>query len=315
MPEQFSHDILASMVLAHVHADPTVLSFTPADGGYFNATYIVEGAARPLIIRIAPADDAGFVFYECGMMAQEPGIHAIVRERTSVPVAEILAYDTGRRFADRDFLLMERLPGVPLPHFHPTQAQRNHVLEQLGGYLREIHEITSDSCGYLGEHNCMEPQTNWADAFRIMWGKMIDDIVAAGYYDPDEEKLARSLLDRHMSHFERPVTFRLLHMDIWDPNILVNDQGDITGILDFDRALWGDKGIEFAVLDYCGISEPAFWRGYGIVGDTSPSAQIRRAFYLLYEVQKYIVIYHHRNREPERAERYKQQSLAMLRQL
>lgn len=41
-------------------------------------------------------------------------------------------------------------------------------------------------------------------------------------------------------------------------NILIDNQGSVTGIVDFDRALWGDVEIEFAVLDYCGISEPAF---------------------------------------------------------
>ncbi|OUL36382.1 hypothetical protein BV372_08175 [Nostoc sp. T09] len=55
----------------------------------------------------------------------------------------------------------------------------------------------------------------------------------------------------------------MLHMDVWFQNILVDSAGNVTGLVDFDRALWGDPEIEFAVLDYCGISEPAFWRGYG----------------------------------------------------
>jgi fructosamine-3-kinase len=97
----------------------------------------------------------------------------------------------------------------------------------------------------------------------------------------------------------------LLHMDIWGPNILVGPRGDVTGIIDWDRALWGDPEIEFAVLDYCGVSQPAFWEGYGAARDTSPEAALRHVFYLLYELQKYIVIYHGRNKEPESALRYK----------
>jgi len=53
----------------------------------------------------------------------------------------------------------------------------------------------------------------------------------------------------------------LLHLDAWAQNILVDEAGNVTGLVDLDRALWGDPGIEFAVLDYCGISEPVFWRG------------------------------------------------------
>jgi len=104
-------------------------------------------------------------------------------------------------------------------------------------------------------------------------------------------------------------------MDIWSQNILIDEEANVTGIVDFDRALWGDKEIEFAVLDYCGISEPAFWRGYGTERDLSPEAQLRRLFYLAYEVQKYIPIHHWRKRSPESAWRYKQNSMAIIRRI
>lgn len=344
MAERFADDVLAKMVRAHADVSSS-LRFEPVPTGHFNTTYFVEGADRPLVLRIAPPDDAGFVFYERGMMAQEPTIHALVRQRTEVPVAEIIAYDTSRRFVDRDFLLMERLPGIPLSQCRCTQTQLESILEQTGHYLRQIHEITSDRYGYLGEHQCMRPQPDWVSAFRIMWGKLVDDVVRAGYYDREQESWAKNLLERHIGHFDRPVASRLLHMDIWGQNILVSARPEVsgfalrraqsspetpcvTGLVDFDRALWGDVEIEFAVLDYCGISEPAFWRGYvrsmsdsgathnaPFERDTSFSARIRRAFYLLYEIQKYVVIYHYRSREFARAERYKQQSLAMMKGL
>jgi len=312
MAESFPEAVLAHLVLAHVDADPSLLRFDRVPTGHFNTTYVVEGAPRPLILRIAPPDDAGFLFYERRMMAQEPEIHALVRERTSVPVAEILAYDTSRNHIDRDYLVMERLPGIPLTHFSAGPREIERILEQTGRYLREIHQITSDRYGYLGPHRCMEPQADWASAFKVMWNKMTDDIVRAGYYDEAEESYVRGLLDSHYALFDRPVTSRLLHMDVWSQNILVDERADVTGIIDFDRALWGDEEIEFAVLDYCGISEPAFWRGYGRERDISPDAQLRRIFYLAYEVQKYIVIRHYRHRDSLSALRYKQQSLALL---
>jgi len=315
MPEDFPIDVLTGLVTRHTDADPSRLRFERVPTGHFNTTYVVEGAARPLVLRIAPPNDAGFVFYERGMMAQEPEIHALVRERTSAPVAEIIACDTSRAQIDRDFLLMEHLPGMALTHFSASPAELDRILDQTGRYLREIHQITAESYGYLGAHRCMEPQGDWAAAFRIMWNRMMDDIAGAGYYDSAEESFVRSLFDKHRAAFDRPITSRLLHMDIWSQNILVNDHADVTGILDFDRALWGDKEIEFAVLDYCGISEPAFWRGYGIERDTSPPARVRRVFYLAYEVQKYIVIRHYRHSDASSAQRYKRQSLDLLRQL
>jgi hypothetical protein len=89
----------------------------------------------------------------------------------------------------------------------------------------------------------------------------------------------------------------------------------VSGLVDFDRALWGDVEIEFAVLDYCGVSEPAFWEGYGAERDESPAAMIRRQFYLLYEMQKYMPIRIWRRNDPMGAERYKRQSLLLAMQL
>lgn len=311
MAERFETGVLAAAIGSHVDADPSRLEFELSSTGKFNTTYFVEGAGRPLVLRIAPPDDDGFIFYEKRMMAQEPGIHKIIRERTDAPVAEIVAHDTSRAHIDRDFLVMERLPGTALSEACISQRQFDEILRQTGRFLREIHDITAEKYGYLGEHRCMEVQDDWASAFSVMWNSMADDIVSCGFYDADAESFVRDILDRNISHFDRPVTSRLLHMDVWAQNILV-DGGDVTGLIDFDRALWGDREIEFAVLDYCGVSEPAFWEGYGKERDTSLSAQVRRVFYLAYEVQKYIVIRSLRGKDPATAERYKRQSLSLL---
>ena len=89
----------------------------------------------------------------------------------------------------------------------------------------------------------------------------------------------RRLLDRHAEVFDRPVPASLLHMDVWAENILADERGRLTGLIDWDRACWGDPEIEFAVLDYCGISEPPFWEGYGAV--TGPLARGRDPPHLL----------------------------------
>ena len=125
----------------------------------------------------------------------------------------------------------------------------------------------------------------------------------------------RDLLETYLDYFDRPVRPSLLHMDVWSQNILIDEVGNVTGLVDFDRALWGDVEIEFAVLDYCGISEPPFWEGYGSIRDESPAAMIRRQFYLLYEVQKYMPIRVWRRNNPTDAARYKQHSFLLASQL
>ena len=58
----------------------------------------------------------------------------------------------------------------------------------MGGHLRQLHELTAPAClgvqayGYLGAHHPMEPQRTWGSAFRLMWNKLLDDVVASGCY-------------------------------------------------------------------------------------------------------------------------------------
>jgi len=282
---------------------------TPA--GRFNDSFFVAGDGLDVVVRVAPPDGTGLIFYERNMMAQEPEVHAVVRERTRVPVARILAHDTGRRVLDRDFLVMERLPGRPLSAVPLGAAFPDRVFRRVGEWLAEVHGITAGAYGYLGAHRPMPPAATWVEAFRSMWSRLLDDIEACSGYRAPEARRMRDRLDRHLSLFDRPVPASLLHMDVWHQNILVDERGEATGLLDWDRALWGDPEIEFAVLDYCGVSVPAFWEGYGRPRDTSPEARLRNLFYLLYEVQKYIVIERARRRNPSAADAYRRRSLAL----
>jgi aminoglycoside phosphotransferase (APT) family kinase protein len=315
MSERFETELLVQLVAAHLPVEPQQLTLEAIRTGKHNTSYFVYGAERDLVLRISPPDDAGFLFYEQRMMAQEPQLHHLLRAQTSVPIAEILAHDDSRGLLDRDYLLMERLPGHPLTEARLTGSLMDGVLEQVGTYLAQMHNLVADRYGYLGAHRPMAPQASWAEAFTVMWNKMMDDLVASGGYTAEEADAFRRLLDVYRPHFDRKVPASLLHMDVWSQNILVDDSGRVTGLVDLDRALWGDPEIEFAVLDYCGISEPAFWRGYGHSRDDSFPAQIRVRFYLLYEVQKYIPIRIWRRNDPGEALQYKRHAFALAQPL
>lgn len=288
------------------------VAFTPIPTGKFNTSFFVRLGDERLVLRVAPPRDAVFLFYERDMMRQEPPLHALLLRKTAVPVPRILAFDDSHDLLDRDFLLMERLPGTPLSDGPPVDTDR--VLHEVGRCLAQVHALTADRYGYLGEHRPMDPCATWAEAFRVMWHKLIDDVAATGHYTLPEARALRDLLDSRLPLFDRPVPASLLHMDVWSQNLLVDSDGRLTGLIDWDRALWGDPEIEFAVLDYCGISRPAFWRGYGRPRDASAEADVRRVFYFLYELQKYIVIRHGRSRDPAAARAYKREVFQVVAQ-
>ncbi len=294
------------------------LEACPFGAGKFSDVFEVTDRdnGQRYVLRVAPEDSLLQLFYEYRMMRQEPRIHERLRKTTHVPVPEILGHDFTREHIQRDYLVMPRLPGVPLSEAQLSGAAGARVHREWAGYVRQIHDVHDETerFGYLGEHHCMEPEQTWRAAFRTMYHKLLDDIVACGVYDAGTADMARELLEGHLGVFEACITSHLCHGDLWVTNVLVAEDGEVTGVLDFDRACWGDLEWDLAIAEYCGVTNSAFWEGYGRVVDThSGDAAVRRQFYLLYEHQKYIVIsISARRNDPGRARRYAEESLQMM---
>jgi aminoglycoside phosphotransferase (APT) family kinase protein len=294
------------------HLGRSHLEIQPIPTGRFNSCYYLSGEPGEFVLRIAPPREAGFLFYERRMMMQEPEIHELVRQGTSVPVPEVVAFDRSHRIIRRDFLILRRLGGRAASDQALPRQALGELHRQVGRALAQVHRIVRPRYGYLGAHRPMKPQESWRAAFEVMWNKLLDDLERCGGYTREEAALARRALERNLSAFGYSAPASLLHMDVWAQNILCDEEGRLTGLVDFDRALWGDPEIEFAVLDYCGISTPAFWEGYGRERPEGPEARLRWAFYYLYEVQKYVVIERLRRKNPERADGYKRQAFTLL---
>ena len=159
MAESFDAETLVGLVLAHVDVDPASLRFTPIRTGKHNTSYWVDSERGRFVLRIAPPDDAGFLFYERQMMRQEPELHALIRAQTTIPVAKVVGHDFSRTRIARDYLLMTALPGTPLSDFSgPAGAQFQRALRQVGEYLCQLHTLTAaehleeEAHGYLGAH-------------------------------------------------------------------------------------------------------------------------------------------------------------------
>lgn len=278
--------------------------------GKFNSSFFIYLNEKEYVLRIAPRPGTPMVFYEEGMMAQEPEIHALVRKETGIPVPEIVFYDSDHDIIESDVLLMERLPGLPASEAaFLTDPLWESILFQIGEFLRELHAIHGEHFGYCGAHGPMQPQPTWSKAFELMWKKMITQIVDMGAYSRDQGKQLESSFYEHQGVFDHVSEASLLHMDVWAQNILVDREGRVTALLDWDRALWGDPEIEFAVLDYCGISSNSYWQGYRQVPPDTMEAGIRHAFYMLYEIQKYIIIQGLRRKNRLQAEKYRDYAL------
>jgi aminoglycoside phosphotransferase (APT) family kinase protein len=285
--------------------------------GRFSETFLLSRNGEENILRIAPPDDMLQLFYEYRMMRQEPELHRIIAEKSEIPIPRILAQDFSRSRVDRDYLIMNRVTGTPLSERSLDVAARRTVQHSWGAYIRQLHAIYAEPerFGYLGAHRPMEVQSSWPQAFAEMYRLELEDIRRCGVYGAKDYRYAMDLLEKNRTAFENCERASLCHGDIWVTNLMVDSEGTVQALIDFDRACWGDPEWDLAIADYCGVTDDAFFEGYG--GDPrsdNGAAAIRRLFYLLYEHQKYIVIsVSGRRNDPVGARRYADQSLDLMR--
>ncbi|RKX85687.1 MAG: hypothetical protein DRP57_03160 [Spirochaetes bacterium] len=283
--------------------------------GKYNESYYVVLDKNQYVLRIAPEESTEVLFYERKMMRKEPEIHKIVQKNTSIPIPLILDYDFSHSVVERDWLLMEKIPGRALFETYGNSIKMNKMFFTLGRFLNQLHNVKRNKFGYPESESTGPMKDNWYSAFKDMWLKLLMDIRKTGIYTEENVNKLTRLLDYHSNSFPPVKQSSLLHMDVWSQNILINREGVITGLIDWDRSIWGDPEIEYAVLDYCGTSPPQFWKGYGSQPLRDENYEIRRVFYILYEHQKYIFIRAMRGKNISLAQQYAEESLRIAEKL
>jgi aminoglycoside phosphotransferase (APT) family kinase protein len=172
-----------------------------------------------------------------------------------------------------DWIVTARMPGRPL-----TEGDSPLAREQLGAAAAAIHRITGPHFGYTGGRPA---GSSWPAAFLGMIAALRDDAAAWEVPLPPLD----GVVERHHDVLAEVTRPALLHFDLWDGNVLVGAAGELTGLVDGERYLFGDPLLDLVSpalrrrIEY----EPdhPFLRGYR----PSPfdrSALIRLALYRLH---------------------------------
>jgi len=246
--------------------------------GWFNATYGVTLAdGREVVLKIAPPPGAEIMQYERAIMATEVATMRMVRANPAIPVPEIYAFDNTRTLCDAPYFFMQKLEGENLEHVKDSlpAATLADIRAQIGAIMRGINTISGSDFGYPGNPDLRTG--NWREAFTRIVGSVFEDGETRNVDYGYSAAALHEVLQRHGSVLDEVRSPSLVHWDAWDLNFFVVD-GKITGLLDFERALWGDPLMEAQFRPYFGASGADILRGYGKVCFT-PNEEIRRLLY------------------------------------
>jgi aminoglycoside phosphotransferase (APT) family kinase protein len=267
-----SEDQLWAIARKHLNAEP--VEVRELKEGWFNAAFLIAIPDGRFVLKIAPPDSVKVLRYEHNLMAAEVGAMRQIKLETNLPIPRIVAFDQSRMEVDNDYFIADCVRGLPLAQvtkdFSPEA--RAEIDRQVGGFLKELHGLTGSGFGTYNDPSF----STWQEAFTTFL-----DYLKRDRQDQDIEvpSNAFTCADPHLDALKEVQTPRLIHWDLWDPNVFVDPEGmHVTGLIDFERAMWADPLMEGNFME----PSPAFLEGYGLGITESDGAKARRALYNLH---------------------------------
>lgn len=249
--------------------------------GWFNAAYNIKLAnGREVILKIAPPKDAEVMLYEKNIMETEVASMRLIREKPTIPVPEIYFFDQTHDLCDSDYFFMEKIYGDNLEHVKASlSAETQEAVERhIGEIIREINSFPGVYFGYDGNPDLRA--STWKEAFIKIVDSVLEDAARKNVvFDFSYDELRAAVL-KHAPALEEITTPCLVHWDAWNPNFFVK-AGKITGIIDFERALWAEPLMEAQFRQFGDSGITNSMRGYGKTSFTFTEEQ-RNHLYTLH---------------------------------
>lgn len=246
---RLSENKIKELVRIHFGRECETGEITELTGGMFNAIYRIErkNEKDAVILKVGVIPDTTLLTYERDIMPVEVECYRMIREQTTVPVPEVLAYDFSKRYIESNYFFMTELKGEPFSKVMKKMGQENadRIREELAGYLYQIHGVKGKYFGYFTKDERRQYST-WKEAFFHMFRQILADGREHRVKLPYARIMAA--LQRYEGCLEDVTEPLLVEYDCHEGNIFVKKTGNsytIEGILDFERAFWGDPIADF----------------------------------------------------------------------
>ena len=260
-------------------------------GGMFATTYRVCLAdGTRVIVKTAPVDTDRLLTYELDLVRTEALVYGLGAGRPELLMPRVLHTDFSRSILPTDVVVATHLDGVPLLGLSTatgeSAADQPELLHDLGAVMAHLHTVTGSDFGYPNRATGLVAPT-WPEAFGLMVEALLTDAERWATTVPAAD--IRAALQRHRAALAEVTVPVLVHTDLWAGNLFVDPvTGRLTGVIDPERAVWGDPLFEFAGADQLGGGPvpTALLDGYASGGARpalgSPAGDTRLLLYRMY---------------------------------
>jgi aminoglycoside phosphotransferase (APT) family kinase protein len=276
-------------------------------GGWYNTAQLLElGDGRRMVLKTAPDAETPALTHEQGLLGTERLFHRLAAA-AGLPVPTVRHHEPAGATAPAEWLLLDYLDGTT---WEAAQARigasdRAALRHRLGELAATVAGITGPAFGYPQPVPGLAAP-DWPTAFAGMLRAVLADAERFGVALPVPDAVLADLPARFAAELAEVRRPALVHFDAWEGNILLDGEageaGDgpvdgagnaegaglrIVGLIDGERAFFGDPLAELVGLDPLGAAEDDadLLAGYRTVDPAfavDDTARVRLALYRIY---------------------------------
>jgi hygromycin-B 7''-O-kinase len=169
--------------------------------------------------------------------AKEVHVYGLLAAHGVGPIPEVVQVDT-----ERANTTLTLLPGRPLSEASPSVMRT--AYRQVGALLARLHRITMPAFGYLVTE-LVDPRPDNTTYMTDRFATKLAEFDSLGG-DPELYAAVRARVAERAGLFAscgRPV---LCHNDLHEGNVLVDEAGTVTGLIDVENAIAADPVMDLA---------------------------------------------------------------------
>lgn len=225
---------------------------TPLGGGTYSTAYRLDLAdGTRAVVKVGPPHGADLLTYERELAATEALFFERAGELAGVPVPRVLGTDLAGEVVGRELVVIEYLDGTLLSEVADTLSADAHerIRREVGAICARIHTLTAERFGYVRTRTDERRRCTWRETFLGMVHDLVADSQRIPTTRPTRSEEIAAAITRHAADLDVVTEPALVHFDLWDGNVLVDtERGAVTGVIDGERAFYGDPLAEFASL-------------------------------------------------------------------
>jgi aminoglycoside phosphotransferase (APT) family kinase protein len=168
-------------------------------------------------------------------LSKEAEVIPFVLDR-GIPTAKLVSFDSEHEIADVSYMVLERLHGRAIDEMPSLADDGKRTYRSLCEILSRLHSVRRES----------EPAVRRVETAEFSSELLFDELTSDGEIGRSQAAWLQGWFRHLEARGARSSDPVLLHGDVMPSNLIVNRTGDVTAIIDWGSACWGEAARDLA---------------------------------------------------------------------